>query len=644
MSFQILGIAVYNSEGESREITFKKGAVNIITGASKTGKSALIQIIDYCLGRTSYLIPAGKIRNTVVWYAVKLSAESSEVVIGRPAPKRGVQSNTEAFLLQGTKLKFPKFEDLKKTTNTVGLEKFLTELIGITANQSIPKEGQSRDPLTANIKHAKFLLFQPQYRIADQTSLFYRQEDDGIPQAIKDTLPYFLGAVGDERFDQVQQLRRARRKLKLLEKRLAEEDAIRGAENSRAFSLLAEAQQVGVISGFTDEEAEFDEILDLLRVGTRWKPESPGHFNNEGLRKLREEREDLEIRLDNAHNEIDAARAFALAQKGFDKEVNEQKNRLQSIGLYRSDKDEGDVCPLCESSLEAPIPTTENIEQSLFRINEQIQAVVRHQPRLEKYLNERLDLVEDLKHRLVENLSALNAIFDEQQELREKRSRVASQAKVVGRISLFLDSVEHADETADLHCQIKAAEKEVERLEKEVSDERLDERMESSLAVIGANMTKWAKQLGLEHSEYPFNLDVKNLTVRGYDENETIPMSEMGSAANWVGCHIIAHLALHTWFVNRGRPVPRFLVLDQPTQAYFPPDENVLDRSVDDLKDEDREAVEKMFKLVFSVVQKLKKQFQVIITDHADLDDKKFQSSITQRWRNGVALIPEDWN
>ena len=644
MSFQILGIAVYNADGEKREVEFKRGAVNIITGASKTGKSALIQIIDYCLGRNDYLIPAGKIRKTVVWYALRLTAESTEVIIARPAPARGVQSNTEAFFTQGTKLAFPKLEELKKTTNTAGLEKFLTELVGITANRNVPKDGHSRDPLTANIKHAKFLLFQPQYRIADQTSLFYRQEEISISQAIKDTLPYFLGAVGDERFDQVQTLRRARRKLKLLKKRLEEEDAIRGEDNSRAVSLLAEAQQVGVITDYADDELDLEDLLNQLKTCSVWKPESPGHFNNEGLRELREEREDLEIRLDNTHNEIDAARAFALAQQGFGQEVKEQKSRLESIGLYKSEDNDGHVCPLCESTLESPIPTTENIEHSLAKINEQIQTVVRQQPRLEKYLNERLDLVEDLKQKIAENLSALNAVFDEQQELKGKRSRVAAQAKVVGRISLFLDSVVRTEEESDLQSRIKSTSKEVERLEKEVSDERLDERMEISLGVIGANMTTWAKKLGLEHSEFPFNLDVKNLTVRGYDETEAIPMSKMGSAANWVGCHIIAHLALHSWFVNHERPVPRFLILDQPTQAYFPPDENVLDRSVDDLKDEDREAVEKMFKLIFSVVRKLKKQFQVIITDHADLDDDKFQSAVTERWRSGVALIPDDWS
>lgn len=642
MSFQILGIAIYNNEGERREVKFKKGAVNIITGASKTGKSALIQIVDYCLGRNSYLIPAGKIRDTVVWYAIKLASPLGEVVIGRPAPARGVQSNSDVHMLQGKKLQFPQFKELKKTTNTTGLTSFLTDYVGITANENIPRKGQSRDPLTANIKHAKFLIFQPQYRIADQTSLFFRQEEDAISQSIKDTLPYFLGAVGDDRFDQVQQLRRAKRKLKLLEKRLANEQAIRGNDNSKAISLLSEAQQVGVTQDvqITDE---FEDILVQMKTCIEWSPQAPGYFNNEQLRELREQREDLEIKLDNTQNEVEAARSFALAQKGFDVEVKEQKNRLESIGLYKADSDEVHNCPLCESQLGTPIPTTENIQRSLAKINEQIQAVVSQQPRLENYLNERLDLIEDLKQQISENTNALNAVFEEQQELREQRSRIASQAKVVGRISLFLDSVTSIDESDTLLKQIAAARKEVKGLEKAVSDDSLNERMEASLSVISGNMSKWAKELGLEHSEFPFNLDVKNLTVRGFDGREPIPMSKMGSAANWVGCHIISHLAMHSWFVDQDRPTPRFLFLDQPTQAYFPPDERFVDRSVDDLKDEDREAVEKMFGLIFSAVRKLKRNFQVIITDHADLADGKFQSAVVEKWRNGVALVPDDW-
>ena len=54
-----------------------------------------------------------------------------------------------------------------------------------------------------------------------------------------------------------------------------------------------------------------------------------------------------------------------------------------------------------------------------------------------------------------------------------------------------------------------------------------------------------------------------------------IPMERMGSGENWVGYHLIAHFALHRWFAERHRPVPRFVFIDQPSQVYFPEDEEL---------------------------------------------------------------------
>nr|WP_239476272.1 DUF3732 domain-containing protein [Streptomyces sp. CS090A] len=46
----------------------------------------------------------------------------------------------------------------------------------------------------------------------------------------------------------------------------------------------------------------------------------------------------------------------------------------------------------------------------------------------------------------------------------------------------------------------------------------------------------------------------------------------IGSGKNHVGHHVAAHLALHQYFVANSRPVPRFLMLDQPTRLYYPSD------------------------------------------------------------------------
>ena len=40
MSVQILGIVVFSHDGRVRELPLQAGCVNIVTGASKTGKSA----------------------------------------------------------------------------------------------------------------------------------------------------------------------------------------------------------------------------------------------------------------------------------------------------------------------------------------------------------------------------------------------------------------------------------------------------------------------------------------------------------------------------------------------------------------------------------------------------------------------------
>jgi hypothetical protein len=64
---------------------------------------------------------------------------------------------------------------------------------------------------------------------------------------------------------------------------------------------------------------------------------------------------------------------------------------------------------------------------------------------------------------------------------------------------------------------------------------------------------------------------------------------------------------------------------------------------VDDLEDEDRQAVRRLFRLIFDVAEKLAGGLQVIITDHADLSDGWFQQAIVEKWRGGNKLVPNDW-
>src|SRR5664279_810729 len=98
---QILAIVIWNHDGASRVIRFRPGRLNVITGRSRSGKSALLDIVEYCLGRDHRQVPSGPITATVAWYGLIVDIRGQRVFIGRPEPKPGHVSTQIAMLRIG---------------------------------------------------------------------------------------------------------------------------------------------------------------------------------------------------------------------------------------------------------------------------------------------------------------------------------------------------------------------------------------------------------------------------------------------------------------------------------------------------------------------------------------------------------------
>jgi len=266
MTMQIKAIILYNSNGDTRVIDFKLGQVNIITGKSSTGKSTLIDIVEYCMGRSTFRIPEGVIRDNVAWYAVLYQIGSTEVFVAKPTPGIAALSQSEVYYETGSSISIPPLSKLVLNSNDTALVETLSNLIGISPNLNIPASGESRVPLEATIRHASFLLFQKQTVVANEEILFHRQAEPQIAQTIKDTLPYFLGAVREDHLKLVHELRIARRELRLAQNELAEAEAIASDTTSRGKSLVAEAQQVGLLSPDANPQGASTTLLDEQRL------------------------------------------------------------------------------------------------------------------------------------------------------------------------------------------------------------------------------------------------------------------------------------------------------------------------------------------------------------------------------------------
>jgi len=472
--------------------------------------------------------------------------------------------------------------------------------------------------------------------------LFHGAGDNFVAQALKDTLPYFLGAVDDDYVRKREQLRRVREQLRSCERKLAEIAALRGEGASKADSLLAQARDAGLSSTTSDS---WEATLSALQAVASTPLASIEVTFPDGAEfsRLAGERSELLAEQRHIRDEIDTVRAFEQDGKGFSREATEQRARLKTIGIFE-DSTPGQNCPLCSQALEstAQQPTVAEVRVALTSLSSRLDSVVRAVPQVEKAVAELDGKLQAIQERLAKNRAGLEAVRTADERIAGTHDDATKKGHILGRISLYLESLPDLPDTQALEKEAQDLRTKATVLEIELSDERVRERLESVISILSQRMTQWARDLGLEHSKFPLRFDVKNLTIVADTADGPVPMARMGSGENWVGYHLIAHLALHQWFVERTRPVPHFLFLDQPSQVYFPAEKD-LDGSMSSVSEDDRVAVSRMFQLVFNAAKEVAPGLQVIVTEHADISEAWFQAAVVERWRGGLKLVPEDW-
>jgi len=631
---QISAIILYGAKGQKRILPFKVGAVNIITGKSKTGKSVIGDIIDYCMGGSSCNIAEGFVREHVEWYALQLIHNEEYIIVGRENPPRGQASTNRCCYLIGTD-KIP--DDLSSATpvDNGGLEKILSAEIGISENLFNPPENQSRLSLSANIRHSLFYCLQNQDEIASQKFLFHRQAESFMPQTIKDTLPYFLGIIGENELTLESERTKLKRDAVILRKSIDEVELLKGNGLNRATALLAEAKEVGLIPSNNETDlADYNSVRTTLQNASTWTPTDITIAGMDRISLLQSQLIEIKNQIDSVSIDIRNTEEFLGQVKGYGTEVDHQKKRLESIGLFEQLDFDPNHCPLCSKAVETPLPSMQDIRNSIVDLSNRLESVSRERPLLRKHLDELKDKKQQLQNQANAVSIEIDAVYEENKEALRLKDLNARRGRVTGRISLWLESVIISDNMDDKRAKLTEIEARISSINKLLDVNEIEEKTQSAINRISTLMYKWARKLDLEHSEYPYRFDLAKLTVM-VDRDRPVPLQQLGSGSNWLGCHLITLFALHSFFIQNRRPVPGFLFLDQPSQVYFPPETN--DQNVDS------QEVRVIYNFIFNRVKELAPNMQVIVVDHADIEEKQFQNAIVEKWWDGTKLVPTEW-
>ena len=551
------------------------------------------------------------------------------------------------MLRRGTELQVPEFKDLAVNTDDDSIVELLSRLLGIPENRTEVALEHSRDSYDANIKHTFYYLFQKQGLVANPDQLFYRQNEPHQPQTIRDTLPILLGVSSNERYELESNLRRAQRELKISNKKLELARVAVDTSQVQAIGLSSEAKTVGVI-GNTDENPNSDTIIEALRLALSWKPETVpdddasrvSHLENE-MAQLRQNRRDTQAR-------IDAARHFAKKAGGYESEAAEQIDRLASIKALPKNPDSGEwQWPFSERNLALESPVAVVLLNELESLDKELRIATGQRPKLEAYLADLTGKADEIAGAIKQKEAELSAAISANEVIAQLGNRNNAAARVVGRISLFLETLLPDEDIAKLEAENRRLNNKVKQLEGQIGADDSNERLTSILNNISAQVTNYIRKFDAEFQDFPARLSLPQLTIIFDRPERPVPMSRTGGGENHLAYHLSALLALHLFAAQNNRPIPRFLLIDQPTQVYFPSEQvyKEADGSVQKTEsDADLKAVRRLFDLLLTFTQVDVPGFQLIVTEHANLREQWFQDALVEEpWTKPPALVPGDW-
>ena len=641
-------ISIYSKDGRRRDLSFHLDGLNVITGKRSTGKSAISTIIEFCMGRSSFHVPEGIIRDSVSWYLVIFQFPNSQVLVAKPTPRDGYNSSSVAMLKIGSNIDIPTYSELEVNADDDTIVRTLSAEIGIMENETVVPIESSRDRITANIKHCFYYLFQKQILVSSSEQLFYRQNEEAQPQTIKDTLPVLLGTNSDEQFALENSLRIAKRQLKLIEKQIADSIEVNSTFMERGIGLVSEAIEVGLLQGNTSIVDEI-ELNVVLNRALQWKPQSDLYEESTRIPELeslvtslREQRRAIDAKIASSEN-------FLKQSSGFAREVTEQVDRLQSIKLLPQNPITGEwQWPFAPKDLGMSTSVAEALVSEIRSLELQMRAVDGSKPSLEKYIAGLKSESQTVKEKIKSAEAELSSLVEANEAIIELKSRENTAAKVLGRISYFMETVRSIRDLSPLEQERTRIAAEIARIEDEIGQVARDDRLQSALNYISMKLTEYVRQLDGEFKEFPFRFSLSQLTVVIDRPDRPVTMNRTGGGANHLAYHIAALLALHNFASMNSRPIPRFIVLDQPSQVYFPSIELYKDNDGSIQKtssDSDMAEVHRLFEFLHNFAQIETPGFQIIVTEHANLEDRWFQDALIEPpWRKPPALVPVEWS
>ena len=229
--------------------------------------------------------------------------------------------------------------------------------------------------------------------------------------------------------------------------------------------------------------------------------------------------------------------------------------------------------------------------------------------------------------------------------------------KIKTRIEILLENAVD-NERKRINEELAKINTEINSIKKTLHEKfNLYEKKNSAEEFINTTMNSIGVNFDFEEFYKPLNLHFSLDTFDLWHETEEgirVLLRSMGSGANWLYSHLTLFLSLLKYFCSLKEccRIPTILLLDQPSQVYFPRTDygdafnahELSEKSLESettLVDNDLQSVQNMYTQLVKFCEETTKETgitpQIIVVDHADNltlgSGFNFESLVRARWR-----------
>ncbi|WP_034588378.1 DUF3732 domain-containing protein, partial [Acinetobacter sp. HR7] len=499
-------IGVIDKQGVKHPVSFKKG-LNVVTGKSSTGKSALIEIFDYCFGSEENTIPKGVITTHAAIYYVGLSINEKDIILARDP-----QISTKAFLRRIESFNseiitsdyfnhsyFRPLSDFKKHLRSFFLDiDDVDESLAARENRRFKAKAA-----TPSIRSLTSFILQHQNLVANKHAIFYRFDEKEKRDQVIDHIKIFLGLVDQKYFHLSQERERLNNEINQLKRQYEANKQAAESYKDRVGPVLT---QLYAMMGFNDAPLSLQKILrnpqnakdelDLIIVPEKIKYDSNAITQRYDQLTLKRTEKLVELR--KLQRQISSIK----------KHIHEEERFVDNISKYSSPKDvciSTSVCPFCHTVHETLNESAENLKQAIIKVSGNLELARPMKAKFESSLIEVKRSLEKHEKELEELNQQINEIELMEKRLKKQKSLYENILIQKAKLFILLDTLNLANDIK-LEEKIKELNKRFMEINNSLKNYNVSKGLNDAADKVNKYMAEIGSNFEFEESYKPINL------------------------------------------------------------------------------------------------------------------------------------------